>query len=105
MRVRLMLVREGRRRKALINEPKDVLKLLARELRGLDREHFWRIDLDAGNNVLGYEVVSVGTLTASLVHPREVFKGAILNNAAGIIVAYNLCGAPHKLCYVKRSVM
>jgi DNA repair protein RadC len=55
----------------------------------LDREHFWRIDLDARSKVLGYETVSIGTISASLVHPRELFKGAILNNAAAIIIAHN----------------
>ncbi|MDE2291856.1 MAG: hypothetical protein KGL53_07215, partial [Elusimicrobia bacterium] len=54
-----------------------------------DREHFWRVDLDARHHIIGYEVVSVGTLTASLVHPREVFLGAILSKAAGVIVAHN----------------
>lgn len=72
-----------------IQSPADAFRFLARDARNLDREHFWRLDLDARNQVIGYEVISVGTLTASLVHPREVFKGAILANAAGIILAHN----------------
>jgi len=90
MRARVMMVREGRRRKpVIVNCPSDVMRVLGAEVRRLDREHFWRIDLDAKNEVLDYEVVSMGTLTASLVHPREVFKGAILSNASGIIVSHN----------------
>jgi len=59
------------------------------EYRRKDREHFLALYLNARNQVIAMEVVSVGTLSASLVHPREIFKGAILNNAAAIIVAHN----------------
>ena len=62
----------------------------AREIIGAkDREHFVVMHLDARHRMVSAEVVSVGTLTASLVHPREVFKGAFLANAAGIICAHN----------------
>jgi len=105
MKIKLMMVREGRMRKVSIDGPGDAFKLLSKETKGLDREQFWRIDLDARNNVLSFELISIGTVTASLVHPREVFKGAILNNAVSIVIAHNLCGASHKLCYVKRRVM
>ena len=90
LKTRVLLVREGRSRKTMqVQNPADAYRFLAGEARNLDREHFWRMDLDGRNQVLGYEVVSVGTLTASLVHPREVFKGAILANAGGIILAHN----------------
>jgi len=89
-RTKIMLVREGRQKKRVaIQGPADVFRFLAGEARRLDREHFWRIDLDARNQIIGYEVCSIGTLTASLVHPREVFKGACLANSAGIIIAHN----------------
>jgi DNA repair protein RadC len=52
-------------------------------------EYFIAFHLDAKNQVIGYQVVSHGTLTASLVHPREVFKAALLSNANAIIVAHN----------------
>jgi len=55
----------------------------------LDREHFVALLLDGKNKPIGYNVVSVGTLNASLVHPREVFKAAIIGNAAAIILAHN----------------
>lgn len=89
MKVRVMIVREGRPTAAEVSSPAAVFEFMKRKSRRLDREHFWRIDVDARSRVLGYEVVSVGTISASLVHPREVFKGAILNNAAAIIVAHN----------------
>jgi DNA repair protein RadC len=55
----------------------------------LDREMFVCLYLDHKNRVDGVHVVSVGSLAASLVHPREVFKGAMLANAAAIIVLHN----------------
>lgn len=89
MKCRVMIVREGRPTEAEASSPQAVYQFMKPKCRRLDREHFWRIDVDARSKVLGYEVVSVGTISASLVHPREVFKGAILNNAAAIIIAHN----------------
>lgn len=56
---------------------------------GLDREQFVVCGLDAKHRVIGINVVSVGTLTLSLVHPREVFKALILMNAAAWLCAHN----------------
>ena len=53
------------------------------------REHFLVLHLDGKNRLLGIEETSVGTATAALVHPREVFLGAILANAASVILAHN----------------
>lgn len=90
MKVRVMLVREGRKSERVeVSSPALAYMFLRPKARRLDREHFWRIDLDARNQIISYEVVSIGTLTASLVHPREVFVGALLNKAAGVIVAHN----------------
>ncbi|MFA6093663.1 MAG: DNA repair protein RadC [Elusimicrobiota bacterium] len=91
MKVRVMLVREGRKETEPleVSSPSAAFLFLKPKARNLDREHFWRIDLDSHNKIVGYEVVSIGTLTASLVHPREVFTGALLSKAAGIIVAHN----------------
>ncbi len=58
-------------------------------LAGKDREHFVALHLDGRHRVVSAEVVSVGTLTTSLVHPREVFKGAMLANSAAVICAHN----------------
>jgi DNA repair protein RadC len=58
-------------------------------LQDTDREHFIVLFLDSRSAVIGINTVSIGTLTESLVHAREVFKGAILANAASVIVAHN----------------
>ena len=56
---------------------------------GEEREHFVALYLDARSRVKGACVVSIGTLSASLVHPREVFRPAIVAGAAAVIVAHN----------------
>jgi len=62
---------------------------------GLDREQFLVCCLDAKNTIIGVNIVSIGSLTLSLVHPREVFKPAILLNACAIIAVHNHpSGAP-----------
>lgn len=58
-------------------------------LRSADRESFYAIHLDVRNHVIGVEEVSKGTLSGVEVHPRELFKGAILNNASKMIIAHN----------------
>jgi DNA repair protein RadC len=69
--------------------PHDVYELITEYLQGSDREHFIVVFLDSASKVVGMNTVSIGTLTESLVHPREVFKGAILANAASVIVVHN----------------
>lgn len=59
------------------------------EYHDLEREHFVAVTLDGASRVINTRIVSIGTLNQSLVHPREVFKSTILDNAAGIIVAHN----------------
>ena len=69
--------------------------LLQTFLPDADREHFVVILLDQKHGVIGINTVSVGSLTAGIVHPREVFKPAILANAASIICGHNhLSGDP-----------
>lgn len=67
------------------NEVYDQLK----DLREKKQEHFVIFCLDVRNCMLSREVVSIGTLTASLVHPREVFAPALERRAAAIIAAHN----------------
>jgi DNA repair protein RadC len=85
----LRVVRTGRRLGQIIRSAEDAYRVLCPLARGLDREHFWRLDLDSRRRLIGCELVSVGSLDASIVHPREVFKGALLNNAHSIMVAHN----------------
>lgn len=89
MRVRLMLVRDGRPAAVHVQSPKEMYVYMRKRARRLDRECVWRVDLDTRQRVLGWELVSMGTLSASLIHPREVFKGALLNNAAAIALVHN----------------
>jgi DNA repair protein RadC len=81
-----------RRRRApppRVDGPEDVYRLLRPLLRDTDREHFYVVLLSTKNHVLAVELVSVGSLSASIVHPREVFKPAIVASAAAIVVAHN----------------
>src|SRR5437868_7096400 len=63
--------------------------LLHTYLADVDREHFVIILLNQKNRVIGMNTVSIGSLTTSIVHPREVFKGVILSNAAALICGHN----------------
>ena len=56
---------------------------------GTDREHFWLITLDAKNRLIGFHEISTGSLSTSVVHPREVAKAAILQSAAAVICVHN----------------
>lgn len=64
-------------------------RILQQYLDGADREHFVALLLDTQNQIIGIHTVTVGTLEASLIHPREIFKPAILANAASVILAHN----------------
>jgi len=72
-----------------IRTAKDVALLLGDYLKDTDREHFVILLLDVKNVVIGINTVSVGILDSALVHPREVYKAAILANAASLIMAHN----------------
>jgi len=88
----LKVVRERRHgygeRKRITNS-RDIYEVFQGRFCSADREEFHVVLLDVKNRVLGFNVVSVGTLTFSVIHPREVFKPAILANAAGMIVVHN----------------
>ena len=67
----------------------DAAAMLRPGMRHLRHEEFRVMMLDSKNRMLDIETVSMGTLTASLVHPREVFRAAIARNSASLIVAHN----------------
>lgn len=89
---RVQLVRErtvtGEQRRSIRN-PDDVVAILKDELLKSDREKLISVMLNAKNVVIGMEVVSVGSLTASVVTARELFKSAILASAAAVIISHN----------------
>lgn len=68
--------------------PKQVYKEL-KDIKSLKKEHFVVFYLNAQNQEITREIVSIGTVDLSVVHPREVFEGAIKNLATQIIVAHN----------------
>ena len=72
-----------------IRSSADASTLLHTYLADVDREHFAVILLNQKNRVVGVNTVSIGSLTASVVHPREVFKPAILSNCASLVLAHN----------------
>ena len=72
-----------------ICEPRDIVDLGKKFLDELDREELIVACLNAKNEVNSVNVVSVGSLSSSIVHPREVFKTAILSNAASIVMIHN----------------
>lgn len=72
-----------------VRGPDDVAALVGRKLLRESREHFLVLLLNARHECLGVETVSIGSLNASLVHPREVFRPAVLASAASIIVVHN----------------
>jgi len=72
-----------------INNPEAVVKVVRSGIRDKAKEHFKLILLNPRNKIIGISTVSVGTLNASLVHPREVFKDAIVHSAASVVLAHN----------------
>ncbi len=74
-----------------IQTPGDVFNIAQNVIRAGEypEENLWLITLDTKNNITGIFTVSTGSLNASIVHPREVFKRAVLQNAASIIICHN----------------
>lgn len=77
------------RQRAMVTCPEDAADYAMPRFRYEDREHFAVILLNVKNHILSMPVISVGSLTASVVHPREVFKAAIQQAAASIILVHN----------------
>lgn len=73
----------------IIRSPKDVFTLLESELRYEQKEHFICLFLNTKNHLIFKEVISIGTLNAAVVHPREVFRAAIRRCSASLICAHN----------------
>jgi DNA repair protein RadC len=72
-----------------VRGPDDVVALIGRKLRAESREHFLVLLLNGRHECVAVETVSIGSVNASIVHPREVFRPAVLASAASIIVAHN----------------
>lgn len=72
----------------IIDSPEKAVEQLS-DIRDKKQEYFVCLTLDGANRLIAKRVVTIGTLTSSLVHPREVFADAITDRAASIIVAHN----------------
>lgn len=72
-----------------IRSPQDVANLLMDRLRFEKKEYFIVLHLDTRNHVISEEVVSIGSLDSSIVHPREIFKTALKKSSASIICVHN----------------
>lgn len=72
-----------------ISSPDDVLKIVAKEMATYDREVFAILNLKTNGQIINLNICSVGTLNASMVSPREVFKSSILSNAGAFIAIHN----------------
>ena len=77
------------RERPIIRSPQDAAAVVREYLASTNREHFVILLLDTKNAVIGINTVSVGILNSAPIHPREVYKPAILANAANIILAHN----------------
>ena len=69
--------------------PEHVANFLRPSLRGAQQEMLWAMCLDTKNVITHWKMLTVGTLNASLIHPREVYRYAIENASAGVILAHN----------------
>jgi len=87
--VKIYLSRDPNGPKERLLESKSAVDFLKLYFQDKDREEFLVLCLNAKNSVNAVNVVSVGSLSLNVVHPREVFKPAILSNASGIIVSHN----------------
>jgi len=89
--LRVQLVREGSLTAETknITDPKDAVEIFNTLYPDLDRECLVVLLLDMKNNVRGVNTVSIGDLSSAITHPREIFKPAILANAASIFMLHN----------------
>jgi DNA repair protein RadC len=90
-RIEVSLVREVPCPSETLSSSEAVAKseIVERELKHCDREKFICLHLNTKNRLISYEVVSIGSINVSIVHPREVFKGALLSNATSVIFLHN----------------
>ncbi len=79
---------QNKRRKKVAS-PADIFTFLKPKLAHHKKEHFVLVSFDTRNNIIGIDTISIGTLNASLVHPRELFEIAIRKHAASVIIAHN----------------
>ena len=82
-------INSGKICEKVVKNPSDIASHYMEKLKDLKKEHFIAVFLDSKNKIIKDEVISIGTLNSSLVHPREVFKEAIKCSANSIILVHN----------------
>jgi DNA repair protein RadC len=86
---KLEVVKTKLRKPAMeVTSPKAVAEF-NQDLTRYDREHFVRLDLDTQKRVIGRETVHIGTIDQVVIHPTDVFRGALLSGAAGVVLVHN----------------
>lgn len=75
--------------KFTIRSPKDAATYLMQDMTSLNQEHFVTLFLNVKNQILHKQTIFIGSLNASIVHPREIFREAVKRSAASIICAHN----------------
>lgn len=85
---RIRLVKEAEAEGRPVTNAQDVVTQM-QDLALADREHIVCLHLNTKNRPIGRQTVSIGTLNQSVIHPREVYKGAILSNASRILLVHN----------------
>jgi DNA repair protein RadC len=77
------------KKRSVVFKSADVYELVRDKIAGKSKEHFVVVSFDIRNGFIGMDIISVGILNASLIHPRETFEVAIRNHAAQIILCHN----------------
>ncbi|HLB51654.1 hypothetical protein A3F07_00480 [candidate division WWE3 bacterium RIFCSPHIGHO2_12_FULL_38_15] len=72
-----------------INKPKDVYESVKKFFFNKEKEHLYLLSLDSRNRLISIDLISIGTVNETLVHPREIFKSALEKNAVSIILVHN----------------
>ncbi|MFA5181464.1 MAG: JAB domain-containing protein [Syntrophales bacterium] len=90
LRCRVCLIRENPSAAPLeINKPFDIYKMVKDEMTSSDRELLLSVLLNGMNRLIGVETVAIGGLHSCMIIPRDLFKSAILANAASIVICHN----------------
>lgn len=76
-------------RRYVVRTPEDGAQYVMEEMRSLNQEHFVALFLDTKNQILHQQTIFIGSLNASIVHPREIFREAVKRSAASIICVHN----------------
>lgn len=76
-------------KKPMINNVQDIVKIFMLEMVSLKKEHFKAVFLDSRKRIIKDETIFIGSLNASIIHPREIFQAALEEGAAAVILLHN----------------